>query len=54
LNTTNGMDALDNRTKDILNILQKGSVCGLSILRIPLHTNILCKSPRVHEWLDQK
>ena len=26
----------------------------LSILRIPHHTNILCKNLRVYEWLDQK
>jgi len=26
----------------------------LSILRISLHTNILCKHLRVYEWLDQK
>jgi len=26
----------------------------LSILRIPFHTNIVCKSLRVYQWLDQK
>ena len=50
------IDVRQPKTKDILNIFQKGWVYGLwlSILRTPLHTIMLCKRLRVYEWLDQK